>query len=92
MDKFLHVIRFENYDRKESVPVIVYAHFECLVKSQKISLERISSDHEAFSIIFYVISKLFILNTSLTKSKYKCSSYSLLSKAELKLNKYGCIF
>ena len=49
------LLRFENHNKKELVPVIVYADFECLVKPREDGQhERIVSNNEAFSIGFYV--------------------------------------
>ena len=51
-DRFL---RFKNFNKKERVPVIVYADFECLIEPRKENQnERIVSNHKAFSIGFYV--------------------------------------
>ena len=58
-----------NYNKNELVSVIVYADFECLVKPRKDGQhDRIVSNHEAFSIGFYV---KYTYDFENVKSEYK---------------------
>ena len=48
-------LEFEHFNRKEWVPVVVYADMECLIKPREEDQpERVVRNHQAFSIGYYV--------------------------------------
>ena len=58
-------LQFENYNRKERVPLVIYADAECLIKPREEGQpERVVSNHQAFSIAYYV---KYSFNDSLSK-------------------------
>ncbi|XP_014235688.2 uncharacterized protein LOC106658308, partial [Trichogramma pretiosum] len=70
-------LRFKNYYRKERVPVVVYADFECLLREPIKEHDRVIQTHQAFSVGFYV---KYSFDDSL--SEYKC--YRQTSADDLK--------
>ena len=48
-------LKFENYNRKQRVPCVIYADYENLIKPREEDQnQRIMSNHQALSIGFYV--------------------------------------
>ena len=49
-----NIILFKNYNRQTKVPYVIYADFECLLRSVEDEASRIFQEHEAYSIGYYL--------------------------------------